>query len=46
MIYLHVLEPRARGSMSGGQRGGFLPARLSVAGSLAALFGVIVILTD
>jgi len=45
MIYLHVLEPRARGSMSGGQRGGFLSARLSVAGSLAALFGVIVILT-
>jgi hypothetical protein len=45
MVYLHVLGSRARESMSGGQRGGFLSARLSVAGSLTALFSVIVILT-
>jgi len=45
MIYLRVAETRARGSMTRGARGGFLSERRSLLGSLAALLGVIVVLT-
>jgi hypothetical protein len=45
MSYLCAAGPRAQGSMTRGTRGGFLSVRRSVVGSLAALLGVIVILT-
>lgn len=45
MIYLRVAGTRAQGSMARGQRGGFLSVRLSVVGSLAALLGMLGILT-